>query len=158
VPSAFSVAKFKCYTPEAQVLVICGYILSVLSSLFSMYKFRILVQERVHKLVAAGIKPTLKHVVFLDRALSSHSKPEMQLLSVTEPAALLDMNGNTSSPARDGEDVGLMRDFQLQMQQTRQEMKQQQQQQQQIQLEMKQQLQAVQDQLLALQIKLQQST
>ena len=173
VPSAFSVAQFKCYTAEAQVLVICGYILSVLSSLFSMYKLRIFVRERVDKLVAAGIKPTLKHVVFLDRALRSHSKRERQLLSITEPAASFDMNGSTSSPARDGEDVGLMRDFQLQMQQTQQEMKQQfetkltqqQQQQQQTQQEMKQQqlllqqqLQAVQDQLLALQIKLQQST
>ena len=166
MPSAFSVAQFKCYTAEAQVLVICGYILSVLSSLFSMYKLRIFVRERVDKLVAAGIKPTLKHVVFLDRAFRSHSKREMELLSVTEPAASYDMNGSTSSPARDGEDVGLLRDFQLQMQQTQQEMKQLfetrlTQQQQQTQQEMKQQqllLQAVQEQLRALQIKLQQST
>ena len=170
MPSAFNVARFKCFTAEAQVLVICGYSLSVLSSLFSMYKLRIFVRERVDKLVAAGIKPTLKHVVFLDRAFRSHSKREMELLSVTEPAASFDMNGSTTSPTRDGEDVGLLRDFQLQMQQTQQEMKQLfetrlTQQQQQTQQEMKQQqlllqqqLQAVQDQLLALQIKLQQST
>jgi septin family protein len=129
----------------------------VLSSLFSVYKFRNLVQERVHKLVAAGIKPTLKHVVFLDRAFSSHSKREKQLLSVTEPAASFDMNGNTSSPARDGEDVGLMRDFQLQMQQTRQEMKQQQQQQQQqMQQEMKQQQQQMQQEMKQQQQQMQQ--
>ncbi len=169
VPSAFNVAQFKCFTAEGQALVICGYIVAALYSLFSMYRLRIFVRERVHKLVAAGIKPTPKHVIFLDRALHNHSKRTMQLLSDTEPVASFSVNGSTSSPASDGDDVGLMRNFQLQMRQTQQEMKQQQQQNEQemkqfearltqLQLLMQQQLQTVQDQLRALQIKLQQTT
>jgi ATPase subunit of ABC transporter with duplicated ATPase domains len=57
VPSAFSLEKFKCYSTAAQVLVICGYVLSLLSSLFSIYKLRIFIRQRVQRLKAAGIKP-----------------------------------------------------------------------------------------------------
>jgi hypothetical protein len=50
VPSAFSLGKFKCYSTTAQVLVICGYVLSLLSSLFSLYKLRIFLRGRVQEL------------------------------------------------------------------------------------------------------------
>jgi hypothetical protein len=66
------------------VVVISGYIISVISALFSMYKFRMFVLQRMRELNSNGIKPTLKRVVFLQRALANHSK--RQLLPHSERA------------------------------------------------------------------------
>jgi hypothetical protein len=52
-------------------------IVTVLSSLFSVYKLRIAVRERMQRLLAAGIKPTVKRIVFVERALACHSKQMM---------------------------------------------------------------------------------
>lgn len=73
VPSAFDPKTFSCYTPLQQGWIIFGYVVSALSSLFSLYKLRVFVQERIQKLKEAGINPTLKGIVYLDRTLANHS-------------------------------------------------------------------------------------
>ena len=42
------------------------------------------VRERVHRLKAASIKPTLKRIVFVERTLANHSK--LMLLSLADKA------------------------------------------------------------------------
>jgi hypothetical protein len=72
-----------------RVFVVLGYIVSLLSSLFSLYKLRIFVRERVQRLKAASIKPTLKRIVFMERTLAKHSK--LMILSLADnagPAAM----------------------------------------------------------------------
>ena len=84
MPNVFSFRTFSCFSVIAQVVVISGYIISVISALFSMYKFRMFVLQRMRELNSNGIKPTLKRVVFLQRALANHSK--RQLLPHSERA------------------------------------------------------------------------
>jgi hypothetical protein len=45
VPNVFSLRTFSCFSVIAQVGVIGGYIISVFSALFCMYKFRLMVLE-----------------------------------------------------------------------------------------------------------------
>jgi hypothetical protein len=116
VPSAFSLVKFKCYSTVGQVLVILGYVLSLLSSLFSIYKLRIFIRERVQRLKAAGIKPTLKRVVFLQRTLANHSKH--MLVPLTEQPDATPMT--EAMPASDEAVVRMVRDLQAQIQQQQQ--------------------------------------
>ena len=124
VPSAFSVRGFNCYSTLAQVFVILGYVVSVLSSLFSMYKLRMFVRERVQKLQAAGIKPTLKRVVFLERTLANHSKH--MLLPRVEQGGAASVSMDEARPASDEAVVRMLRDLQTQMQQQQQQQQQQQ--------------------------------
>jgi hypothetical protein len=131
VPSAFSPSKFRCYSPTAQVLVICGYILSLLSSLFSIYKIRIFVLERSQKLLAAGIKPTLKRVVLLERTMRNKSK--RMLLSLAEQVGAASINADAANCSSDPEVTLLVRDLQTQIQQQQQQQQQQQHQMQQMQ-------------------------
>ena len=77
MPNVFSLRTFSCFSVIAQVAVIGGYIISVLSALFSMYKFRMFVLQRMRELNSNGIKPTLKRVIFLQRALANHSKRQL---------------------------------------------------------------------------------
>ena len=111
--------------------------MSVLSSLFSLYKLRIFVRERVHRLKAASIKPTLKRIVFVERTLANHSK--LMLLPLADKA------GDGSDESRPGSEdavVQMVRSVQRQVQE------QQQQQQQQQQQHIQEQLQQQQQQLL----------
>ena len=77
MPNVFSYRTFQCFSVIAQVAVIGGYIISVLSALFSMYKFRMFVLQRMRELNSNGIKPTLKRVIFLQRTLANHSKRQL---------------------------------------------------------------------------------
>ena len=85
MPLIFDPSTFKCFNPVALAFVILGYVVSVLSSLFSLYKLRIFVRERVQRLKAASIKPTLKRIVFVERAMANHSKH--MLLSLADRSA-----------------------------------------------------------------------
>jgi len=120
VPSAFSVTGFKCYSTLARVLVICGYVLSLFSSLFSIYKLHAFVLERMQKLKAAGIKPTIKRFFFLERALRNSSK--LMLLSLSEHADAAGAIANAAGHSND-EERGLLADFRTQMRQQQQQIK-----------------------------------
>jgi DNA repair exonuclease SbcCD ATPase subunit len=142
--------KFKCYSDLAKAFIIIGYIFSFFSFLFSVYKARIVVRERVQRLQAAGIRPTLKRIVFVERALANHSK--RMLLPLADHCSTLPFRftgpGNGAGALGEsgsGSDVAgnTVRDLQRQvaqlqehheqqLQQLRQEMQQQQQQQQQL--------------------------
>jgi hypothetical protein len=141
VPSAFSVTGFKCFSIAAQVLVVCGWVVSLLSSMFSIYKLRMIVMERMQKLKAAGIKPTMKRIVFLDRALRSNSK--LMLLSLAEQVESASAIANAARHSSD-EELGLLADFRTQMRQQQQQIQQQQQQHQQQKQEHEQQQQHLQ--------------
>ena len=152
MPSAFNQEKFKCYSTVGQVLVILGYVLSLLSSLFSIYKLRIFIRERMQRLKAAGIKPTLKRVVFLQRTLANHSKH--MLVSLTEQPDATPMT--EAMPTSDEAVVRMVRDLQAQMQQQQQQQQQREQHQKDIQQLLQQQQQASQEQLVQLQTRMQQ--
>jgi hypothetical protein len=92
VPSVFNPSKFKCYTDLEKALVVSGMILTVLSSLFSVYKLRIAVRENVKKLHAAGIKPTLKRIAFVERALAHHQKTRLMLPMTERPRSHEEIN------------------------------------------------------------------
>jgi hypothetical protein len=144
VPSLFSPSKFKCYTELEKVLVVSGMIVTVLSSLFSVYKLRIVVDERVQRLQAAGIKPTVKHIVFVERALAIRSK--RLKFSLVEMTGSLD----ETRPGSDESIAHKVRDLQRQLkhvqEQLQQEFEQRLQQQQHQQLELEQKLQQQQQQ------------
>lgn len=120
VPSAFSLSRFNCYSTTAQVLVICGWVLSIFSSLFTIYKFRAFVLERMQKLKAAGIKPTMKRIVFLERSLRNSSK--LMLLSLSEHADAAGTIANAAGHSSN-EELGLLADFRTQMRQQQQQIK-----------------------------------
>ena len=122
VPSLFDPDKWKCYSDREKASIISGFILSLISFLFSVYKVRVVVRERVQRLQAASIKPTLKRIVFVERALANHSK--RMLLSVAERAEALGESG----PGNDGAAVDSMRDLQRQVEQLQEQQQQQQQQ------------------------------
>ena len=84
-------------------MVILGYIASIGSALFSLYKFRLTILVRIERLKQRGIKPTLKRLVFLEQALSDRDK---QMINLTE------MN---YSEEADAATVSLIRDHQIQM-------------------------------------------
>jgi len=130
-----------------------------------MYKLRLFVRERVQKLQAAGIKPTLKRVVFLERTLANHSKH--MLLPRVEQGGAASVSMDEARPASDEAVVRMLRDLQTQMQQQQllhqqqftqleQQLKQQQQQQQQQQQLTQQQQQQQQQQHLLRQLQQQQ--
>jgi hypothetical protein len=48
-------------------------------------KARVFARERVQRLQAAGVKPTLKRIVFVERAMANHSKH--MLLSLADRSA-----------------------------------------------------------------------
>ena len=89
-----------------------------------MYKLRVFVRERVQKLQAAGIKPTLKRVVFLERTLANHSKH--MLLPRVEQGGAASVSMDEARPASDEAVVRMLRDLQTQMQQQQQQQQQQQ--------------------------------
>ena len=82
LPSAFSISKFKCYSDAAKVLVVGGWVVSLISSLFSIYKLRNIVLERIKTLKAAGIWPSLKNIIFIESALRDN--PNRMMLSLGE--------------------------------------------------------------------------
>ncbi len=110
VPSAFDPDKFKCYSDLAKAGVIVGYIFTFFSSLFSVYKARVLLRERVQRLQAAGVKPTLKRVVFVERALANHSK--RMLVSLADSGAAPDAGGT----GREDAVIEMVRGVQRQLQ------------------------------------------
>ncbi len=130
VPLIFDLSTFKCFNPVALAFVILGYVVSALSSLFSLYKLHIFVRERVQRLKAASIKPTLKRIVFVERTLANHSK--LMLLPLADKA------GDGSDESRPGSEdavVQMVRSVQRQVQEQQQQQQQLQQQQQQQQLQ-----------------------
>lgn len=164
VPSILTLKGFGCYSSEARVFVAFSFILSMLSFLFTIYRISIWIRERFQRLKDANIKPTLKRAVFLNRTLANFAK-HRELRTVPDGP----------NPTDDNAVVGLMRDFQLQIQEQLQErnqhqlelkqfeerLMQQQLQQQQQQLEMKQfeerliqQQQAVQEQVRQLHMRM----
>ncbi len=136
--------------------VILGYIVSVLSSLFSLYKLRIVVRERVQRLKAASIKPTLKRIVFVERTLVNHSK--LMLLPLADKAG---DGSDERGPGSDDAVVQMVRSVRRQVQEQQQQQQQfqqhileelkqqqqQQQQQQQFQQQQQQQQQELQEQM-----------
>jgi hypothetical protein len=116
LPSYFKPSTYKCYTPLELAFVILSFIVSVLSSLFSLNKLRIFVQERVQKLKAASIKPTLKRVVFMQRALVNQSK--LMLLSLADKTGA---DHDETRPASNEAVVQLMRNVQRQLQEQQQQ-------------------------------------
>ena len=142
MPSVFDPVKFKCFSDLEKAGVIVGYIVTFFSSIFSVYKARIFVRERVQRLQAASIKPTLKRIVFVERALANHSKH--MLLPLADRAGALGESG----PGSDGAAVDTVRDLQRQVAQMQEQQQQQQQhqlQQQQQQLQQQQQQQQQQE-------------
>jgi hypothetical protein len=117
-PSPWYPDKFKCYTDFEKAAVILGLIVSITSSLFSVYKFRIFVRKRVEKLKEAGIKPSLRRVVFLDRTLANHAK--LMLLRVFEKEGSTDGHGLTS----DGGVAQSVRDMHRQLLQMQEQLQQ----------------------------------
>jgi len=87
-----------------------------------MYKLRMFVRERVQKLQATGIKPTLKRVMLLERTLAKHSKHiELDMLvSRVEQADAASMNMDEARPSGDEAVVQMPSDPQTQMQQQQQ--------------------------------------
>jgi hypothetical protein len=123
-PSAFDHAKFKCFSDLAKAGVIIGYISSLLSFLFSVYKARVFVRERVQRLQAAGVRPTLKRIVFVDRALANDPRHIMVSLSDMHMHIEPDESGAGSEDAV----VQMVRGVQRQLQQLQEQMKQEKQQ------------------------------
>jgi DNA anti-recombination protein RmuC len=140
VPNIFDPSTFECFTSVALAFVILGYIVSALSSLFSLYKLRIVVRERVQRLRVASIKPTLKRVVFVERTLANHSKLMLLSLANKEGDGI-----DRSSTSSDDAVVQLVRSFERQMQEQQQQQHQQLQHlQQQLQEQLQQQQQVIQ--------------
>ena len=139
VPFIFDPYTFKCFNPVALAFVILGYVVSVLSSLFSLYKLRIFFRERVQRLKAASIKPTLKRIVFVERTLANHSK--LMLLSLADKAG---DGSDESRPSSDEAVVQMVRSVQRQVQEQQQQQQQSQQLQQQLQEQLQQQQQVIQ--------------
>jgi ATP-dependent Lon protease len=149
VPSAVDPEKFKCYSDLAKAGVITGYIFSCLSSLFSLYKLRVLVRERTQKLKDAGIEPSLRRIVFLERTLANHCK--LMLVPVTDDAEQRSA-GDEGRPGVDDAVAQMMRDVQRQLQeqlkqQLQEQLKQQQQHHEQQQQLLQEQLKQLQEQL-----------
>ncbi len=146
VPLIFDPSTFACFNPVALAFVILGYVVSVLSSLFSLYKLRIFVRERVQRLKAASIKPTLKRILFLERTLANHSK--LMLLSLADKAG---DGSDESRPRSDGAVVQMVCSVQRQVQEQQQQHIQEHLKQQQQQLQLQQFQQQLQEQLKLLQ-------
>jgi hypothetical protein len=144
IPSAIDPDKFKCYSDLAKAGVIIGYIFSFFSFLFSVYKARVFVRERVQRLQAASIKPTLKRIVFVERALANHSKH--MLLPLADRAGALGESG----PGSDGAAVDTVRDLQRQVAQQQHEIQQLMQQQQHYEQRVEQQMQQQRQEILHL--------
>jgi exonuclease VII large subunit len=126
VPSVFEPSSFKCFTSLALAWVILGYIVSLISSLFSLYKLCIVVRERAQRLKAASIRPTLKRIVFVERTLANHSMHTL--------LSLVDKTGDRSDESRTSSDdlvAQMVRSVQMQLQILQQQQSQQLQQQQQ---------------------------
>jgi hypothetical protein len=68
-PSPFNVNTFHCYTTAGKVGVILSYAASLFSAIFFPFKMRMIYSRRKAKLEAAGIQPTLKHIIFFRTAL-----------------------------------------------------------------------------------------
>ena len=68
-PSPFNVKTFHCYTTAGKVGVILSYAASLFSAIFFPFKMRMIYSRRKAKLEAAGIQPTLKHLIFFRTAL-----------------------------------------------------------------------------------------
>jgi hypothetical protein len=143
VPSAFDPDKFKCYSDLAKVGIIIGLVISVISSIFSLYKSRLLVRERIQKLNDAGVKPTLTRIMFLKRTLAelegasaNHSRHTLVTYELTKLPVDLDEN----RPESDAPAVQMVRSIQRQLQQQQQQLQAQLHQQQQRHEEQQQQL------------------
>jgi predicted ribosome quality control (RQC) complex YloA/Tae2 family protein len=127
VPSATDPKTFFCYTPLQQGFIITGYVFSAISTIFSIYKLRIFVQERMQKLKEANITPTVRRIIFLERTLANHSKHLM--LSLPDRAGTLDETRSSSDEAV----VPMVRDVQRQFEeQSKQQQEQSKQQQEQL--------------------------
>ena len=126
--------------------IIFGLVISVISSLFSVYKFRIIVRDRVEKLKEAGIKPSFSRIFFIERTLANHTK--LLLLTVFEKEGSL----NGRRPASDEDVAQLVRDMQRQLLQMQEQLQQQQQQSQQQQQQQQQEIQQLRQQLLRQQL------
>jgi exonuclease VII large subunit len=102
------------------------------------------VRERVQRLQAAGVRPTLKRIVFVERALANHSKHMLVTLADMHMHAEPDEGGAGSEGAVDKMVRGVQKQLQEQQQHIlllQEQMKQEKQQQQQQQHENYQQLQ-----------------
>jgi hypothetical protein len=136
VPNVFDSSTFPCFNPVVLAFVILGYVVSALSSLFSLYKLRIFVRERVQRLKAASIKPTLKRIVFVERTLANHSK--LTLLPLADKA------GDGSDESRPGSYDAMVQMVRSVQRQVQEQQQQQQQFQQQLQEQLQQQQQVIQ--------------
>jgi hypothetical protein len=126
VPSATDPKTFFCYTPLQQGFIITGYVFSAISTIFSIYKLRILVRERMQKLKEANITPTVRRIIFLERTLANHSNHLM--LPLPDRAGILDETRPSSDETVVRLVLDVQRQFEEQLKQQQEQSKQQQEQ------------------------------
>ena len=61
---------FQCYTTEGKVIVVLTWCASLFSAVFFPFKIWMMYKYRKGKLVAKGVQPTLKRLIFFRTALS----------------------------------------------------------------------------------------
>ncbi len=61
---------FQCYSTEGKVVVVLTWCASLFSAVFFPFKMWGMYKYRRGKLVAKGVQPTLKHLIFFRAALS----------------------------------------------------------------------------------------
>jgi hypothetical protein len=64
------VQTFQCYTTEGKVIVVLTWCASLFSAVFFPFKIWMMYKYRKGKLVAKGVQPTLKRIIFFRTALS----------------------------------------------------------------------------------------
>jgi hypothetical protein len=64
------VQTFQCYTTEGKVIVVLTWCASLFSAVFFPFKIWMMYKYRKGKLVAKGVQPTLKRLIFFRTALS----------------------------------------------------------------------------------------
>jgi hypothetical protein len=69
IPNPFNIDTFHCYTTAGKVGIILSYAASLFSAIFFPFKMRMIYTRRKAKLLAVGVQPTLKRIVFFRAAL-----------------------------------------------------------------------------------------
>jgi hypothetical protein len=70
IPNPLNVQTFQCYSTEGKVVVVLTWCASLFSAVFFPFKVWAMYKYRRGKLVAKGVRPTLKHLIFFRTALS----------------------------------------------------------------------------------------
>jgi hypothetical protein len=70
IPAPFNFATFNCYSTLSKIGMIVSYILSLISAILFPFKLRTIYLNRKALLEAAGLQPTLKHMIFHKSAIA----------------------------------------------------------------------------------------